>query len=339
VEQPGRDDREAEAAELHAKSLDEMAAAHEERALAMWAKPEAERRIHLERAAAAEQRARIHQERAAALLAEHPAEAEMHALMAAAAAERALESEQRALALEAQAEAGQLRGPAADLARARAVMHESWAAVHDAGAQALEARALHDDRTAAAHAQEAHDRELIALAAEQRVDAAEHRARAATFQEEDVVLSQAEREERIRDRSGQALTERRRGLHRFQPGVGSSFYSPGMIGTASTASRLAAMAREHLDREVDLIGRVLEDHGELEGNELKKLVGARYWGPGRFREALRAAISEGRVARRSRDVFAPPPGPGRTPPSADGHRVDAAPEPSAQRQQQPQAQR
>jgi hypothetical protein len=112
-----------------------------------------------------------------------------------------------------------------------------------------------------------------------------------------------------------------------------------MIGTASTASRLAAMAREHLDREVDLIGRVLEEYGELERSELKKLVGARSWGPGRFHEALRAAISEGRVARRSRDVFAPPPGPGRTPPSADGHRVDATPEPSAQRQQQPQAQR
>jgi hypothetical protein len=141
-------------------------------------------------------------------------------------------------------------------------MHESWAAVHDARAQALEARARRDDREAAAHEQEARDRELIALAAEQRVDAPEHRARAAAFQEEeDVVISQAEREERIRDRSGQALSERRRGLHRFQPGVGSSFYSPGMIGTASTASRLAAMARERLDREVDLIGRVLEDHG------------------------------------------------------------------------------
>ncbi|MGZ4294343.1 MAG: MFS transporter [Solirubrobacteraceae bacterium] len=339
VEQPSRDAREAEAAELHAQSLDEMATAHEERALAMYAKAEAERRIHLERAAAAEQRARIHQEHAAALLAEHAAEAEMHTLMAEAAAERAREREQRALALEAQVEAGQLRGPAADLARARAEMHESWAAVHDARAQALEARARRDDREAAAHEQEAQDRELIALAAEQRVDAAEHRARAAAFQEEDVVLSQAEREERIRDRSGQALREKRRGLHRLQPGVGSSFYSPGMIGTASTASRLAAMAREHLDREVDLIGRVLEEYGELERNELKKLVGARSWGPGRFREALRAAISEGRVARRSRDVFAPPPGPGRKPPSADGHRVDAAPEPSTQRQQQPQAQR
>ena len=334
VPQPSRDDRESEAAELKAQSLDEMAAAHEERALAMYAKLETERRIHLERAAAAEQRARVHQQRAAALLAENAAEAAAHTVMAEAAAERAREREQRALALEARAEAEKLRGPTADLARARAEMHESWAAVHGASAQALEARARRDVLEAAAYEQEARDRELIALAAEQRVDAAEHRARAAAFEQEDVVLSHAEREERIRDRSGQALSQKRRGLHRLQPGVGSSFYSPGMVGTASTASRLAAMAREHLDREVDLIGRVLEERGELERNELKKLVGARYWGPGRFREALRAAINEGRAARRARDVFAPPPGSGRRPPPADGHRADVAPGSSAQRRQQ-----
>ena len=336
VSQPSRDDREAEVAELHAQSLDEMAAAHEERALAMYAKSETERRIHLERAASAEQRARIHQERAAALLTEDAAEAETHTLLAEAAAERSREREQRALALEAQADAGQLRGPAAELARARAEMHETAAAVHDARARALEARARRDDGEAAAAEQETRERELIARAAEQRVDAAEHRARAAAFAQEDVVLSQAEREERIRDRSGHTLTENRRGLHRFQPGVGGSFYSPGMIGTAGTASRLAAMAREHLDREVDLIGRVLEEHGELERDELKKLVGARYWGPGRFGEALRTAISEGRVARRSRDVFAPPSG-SKPPPSADAHPADAAPGPSPQRPQQPRA--
>jgi MFS family permease len=330
--QPSRDEREAEAAELHAQSLDEMAAAHEERALALYAKSETQRRIHLERAAAAEQQARIHQERAAALLAENHAEVEVHGLLAEAAAERAREHEQRALALEAQAEAGQLRGPAADLAWSRSEMHESWAAVHDARAQALEARARREDAEAAGHEQEARDRELIARAAEQRVDAAEHRARAAAFQEEDAVLSQSEREERIRDRSGHALSEQRTGLHRFRPGTGSSFYSPGMIGTASTASRLAAMARERLDREIDLIGRVLEEHGELERNELKRLVGARYWGPGRFRDALRAAIGEGRATRRSRDVFAPPSSAGLQPPSTDGER----PQPSTPAPQQAQ---
>jgi hypothetical protein len=274
-----------------------------------------------------------------ALLAENATEAEMHLLVAEAAVERAREREQRALGLEAQAEAEQVRGPAANLARARAGMHEAWAAVHDAQAQALEARARGQDREAATHKQEARDRELIALADQQRVDAAEHRARAAALEEEDVVLSQAEREERIRDRSGHALSEKRRGLHRFQPGVGSAFYSPGMVGTASTASRLAAMAREYLDREVELIGRALEQHGELERNELKELVGARYWGPGRFRESLRAAISEGRVVRRSPDVFAPPPEPGRMPPPAGGHRADTGPGRPAGRQQPRRARR
>jgi MFS family permease len=339
VPQRRRDDRLAEATELSAQSLEEMAVAHQERALAMSANSETERRIHSERAAAAEQRARIHQERALALLAENATEAAMHLLVAEAAAERAREREQRALGLQAQAEAEQVRGPAADFARSRAGMQETWAAVHDARAQVLEARARSQDREAVIHEQEARDRELIALAAEQRVDAAEHRARAAALEEEDVILSQAEREERIRDRSGQALSEKRRGLHRFQPGVGSAFYSPGMVGTASTASRLAAMARESLDREVELIGRALEQHGELERNELEKLVGARYWGPGRFRESLRAAISEGRVVRGSPDVFAPPPGPGPMPPSADAHRTDTEPGPPAGRQQPRRARR
>lgn len=282
-----------------------------------------ERQIHLERAEAAEQRARLNQERAAALVDETQADSEMHTILAEAAAERAREREQRALGLEARAEAERLRGPAAELARARAEMHESWAAVHEARAQALEARARHDDDQAAVYGREAEARERAAFAAEQRVDAAEHRARAAAFQEEDVVLSQAEREDRIRDRSGHTLREERRGLHRFQPGTGSSFYSPGMIGTASTTSRLAAMAREHLDREIELIGRVLEEHGELERGELGRLVGARYWGPGRFREALRAAISEGRVAHQSRDVFAPTPSAPVQPLSTDGHRQAA----------------
>ncbi|HWE11304.1 MAG TPA: MFS transporter [Solirubrobacteraceae bacterium] len=323
---PDRADREAEAAELHAQGLDELATTHEQRALAMYARTEPERLIAAERAAAAEERARIYQERAAALTAETGAEAETHMLLAEAAAERAREREQRALAVEARAEAAKLRSGAAELARARAEMHESWAAVHNARSRAFEARAHHDDTAAATHEQEAGDRELIALAAEQRVDAAEHRARAEALQEEDALLSQAEREQRIRDRSGQTLSHGRRGLHRFQPGVGSTFYSPGLIGTAGTTSRLAAMAREQLDREIDLIGRALEEHGPLEHNELKRLVGGQYWGPGRFRQALRAAISEGRARRRSRDVVEPPLGSRLdTQPAQDGPGRDPAP--------------
>ncbi|MDX6644584.1 MAG: hypothetical protein QOK40_311, partial [Miltoncostaeaceae bacterium] len=40
--------------------------------------------------------------------------------------------------------------------------------------------------------------------------------------------------------------------------------------------------------------------------ELARLVGARYWGPGRFTAALREAVDEGRARRLSRATFAPP---------------------------------
>jgi hypothetical protein len=34
-------------------------------------------------------------------------------------------------------------------------------------------------------------------------------------------------------------------------------------------------------------------------------VGARYWGPGRFRKALRDAVADGDVKRLSRDRYGP----------------------------------
>jgi MFS family permease len=303
----GLEDRQAEAAELRAQGLDELATAHEQRARALYAGSVSEVRVAEERAAAAEERAGMYEERAAALSAPNPAEAELHALRAEAAAERARAREQSALAEETRAEAQRLRGPVADLAIARAEMHESWSGVHAARAKALEARANHDDAEAAEDEREAKDRELIARAAEQRVDAAEHRARAASLREEDAILSQAEREERIRARNLRSLDAARHGANRFRPGPGSSFYSPGMVGTAGTTSRLRASAWEQLDREIEAIARVLQERGPLERNELKRLVGGHYWGPLRFRDALHAAVSEGRAKRRSRTVVEPPP--------------------------------
>jgi MFS family permease len=305
--QAGAVDREAEAAELRAESLDELATAHEERARALQARSEAERRIAAERAAAAEQRARVFLERAAALTAADEAEAEAHAMLAEAAAERAREREQRALAEEARAEASRLRGPAADLARARAEMHESWATVHAARGASLEAIAHGDGASAVEYERQARDRELIARAAEQRVDAAEHRARAAALRAEDAILSQAEREERIRERAVSDLQRERHGVRRFRPGLGGSFYSPGMMGTSGPSSRLMAQAREDLDREISVIAEALRQHGALEREELNNLVGGRYWGPGRFAAAVRAAIQEGLARRRSRTVLEPEP--------------------------------
>ena len=71
------------------------------------------------------------------------------------------------------------------------------------------------------------------------------------------------------------------------------------------------MARQDLDREIAVIAEALRQHGALEREELKRLVGGRYWGPGRFRAALRAAVAEGLARRRSRAVYGPGPGSGR----------------------------
>jgi uncharacterized protein YcaQ len=80
-----------------------------------------------------------------------------------------------------------------------------------------------------------------------------------------------------------------------------------MMGTAGASSRLAAKAGEDLDREIEVVARALEEHGPLERDELKRLVGGRYWGPGRFRAALRTATEEGRATRQSRTIYGPPP--------------------------------
>jgi hypothetical protein len=55
--------------------------------------------------------------------------------------------------------------------------------------------------------------------------------------------------------------------------------------------------RYWLSREVSLLERALQDRGELRRRELGQLVGCKYWGPGRFARALKAAVGQGRIAR------------------------------------------
>jgi hypothetical protein len=95
----------------------------------------------------------------------------------------------------------------------------------------------------------------------------------------------------------------RHGWRRFRPGPSSDFYSPGMLGTAS---HWAMPSPQELDTEIDAIARVLDERGATSRDDLADAVGARYWGPGRFRAALRAALEEGQARRLSHDTFAPP---------------------------------
>ncbi len=89
----------------------------------------------------------------------------------------------------------------------------------------------------------------------------------------------------------------RYGPRRFRPGPGSTFYSPGMIGTAYSSRRAS---EELLDEEVDSIVRALEQDGAADRRTLSRRVRAHRWGPGRFAGALNEAIAEGLVRRAGR---------------------------------------
>jgi MFS family permease len=115
-----------------------------------------------------------------------------------------------------------------------------------------------------------------------------------------------DRDERIRTRAARRDESARRGAHRYRPGPGTTFYSPGMQGTAGTTSRYAAMADRDLDREIEAIAHTLVEGGPVDAAQLARAVGARTWGPRRFRAALRQAILEGRAKRVAGGQYGPP---------------------------------
>jgi hypothetical protein len=64
-----------------------------------------------------------------------------------------------------------------------------------------------------------------------------------------------------------------------------------------------------LQREVEAIGRAVDEGGEVSREELYRVVGGRRWGPGRFGRALGEAVASGRIRRAGRGRFeAPEPG-------------------------------
>ena len=110
-----------------------------------------------------------------------------------------------------------------------------------------------------------------------------------------------DQQQRIRERRARRWERERAGLRRYRPGPGSSFYSPAMAGTA-VRSR-AGRDEQALEHEIAAISGVLEEHGETTRSEIARLVGARYWGPGRFARALREAEADSLVCRVSRSAY------------------------------------
>jgi MFS family permease len=110
----------------------------------------------------------------------------------------------------------------------------------------------------------------------------------------------AERERRIRERSARRAAWERTGARRFRPGPGGTLYAPRMAGTGPVREN-----PQGLERQIEVIEQTLAQQGAVDRRRLARLVGARYWGPGRFGLALREAIREGRARRVGRGVVAP----------------------------------
>ena len=124
-------------------------------------------------------------------------------------------------------------------------------------------------------------------------------AREAEEEDESGDEGEAERTEaEERDRRNRERWERERmGLRRFRPGPGTGSYSPFLPPPYEPNP-------DWLDHEVSIIDRVLQEQGELDRRQLAERVGARYWGPGRFRAALREAVSDGVARRVGRERYA-----------------------------------
>lgn len=112
----------------------------------------------------------------------------------------------------------------------------------------------------------------------------------------------AELDERVRERTRRRQARETTGGRRFRPGPSEALSSSRTGGVDPVR---AASADRALDREIAAIAAALAEHGATERRELVRLVGARYWGPGRFARALDAALDEGRIRRVSGRTYGP----------------------------------
>jgi hypothetical protein len=60
-----------------------------------------------------------------------------------------------------------------------------------------------------------------------------------------------------------------------------------------------------LNREISLIRNLLEEEGEQDRGEIGDKLGCKYWGPLRFRNALKEAVERGAIRKVGRNRYAP----------------------------------
>lgn len=110
--------------------------------------------------------------------------------------------------------------------------------------------------------------------------------------------TRAEREARIAARAERQRAELTR-ARRYRPGP-----APGWEG-AWREPPTPGVPESALDHEIDAIARAVSENESMTIREVHRAVGARYWGPGEFRKAMREALAENRITRKSRGRIGP----------------------------------
>lgn len=88
--------------------------------------------------------------------------------------------------------------------------------------------------------------------------------------------------------------------HHRRRGQGAS-YTPFPGGSAQDADE-----NEYwLEREISMISNLLSEEGELPRKEIGNRLGCKYWGPMRFRSALREGVDRGAFRKAGSGRYAP----------------------------------
>jgi hypothetical protein len=82
-----------------------------------------------------------------------------------------------------------------------------------------------------------------------------------------------------------------------------STYSP--FPGAGTSSHDVDENEWWLDREISLIKNLLDEEGETSRKEIGDRLGCKYWGPLRFRNALKQGVERGAFRKTGRNRYAP----------------------------------
>jgi MFS family permease len=114
-----------------------------------------------------------------------------------------------------------------------------------------------------------------------------------------VVDAESQKERDVESKAAPRSLPRRRGLAPVpRQWCGSAAWSPTPV-----ASRYPP-GNPYLVSEVDAIVAHLDQHGPQSSAQLAQATSARFWGPGRFRQALRSGVASDRIRRVGRDRYA-----------------------------------